>query len=56
MTINRLTLFKIPREEDLPAMLEQYRILQRTAVKVRLYISFLKARLLCHVVLTVCLI
>lgn len=32
--VERVTLFKIPREEDIERLLEQYRILSQTAVKV----------------------
>jgi len=33
--IERITMFKIPREEDRNSALQQYRVLKRTAVKVR---------------------
>lgn len=33
--IKRITLFKIPKEEDIEATLEQYKILRTTAQKVR---------------------
>jgi len=32
--IERITMFKIPREEDRNRALQQYRVLKRTAVKV----------------------
>ena len=32
--VKRITLFKIPKEEDIEATLEQYRVLRTTAVKV----------------------
>ncbi|PQE19582.1 stress responsive A B barrel domain protein [Rutstroemia sp. NJR-2017a WRK4] len=33
MPITRFTLFKIPREEDIPPMIEQYQNLQKKALK-----------------------
>ncbi|KAM3064828.1 hypothetical protein ACMFMG_010462 [Clarireedia jacksonii] len=33
MPITRFTLFKIPREEDLPPMIEQYQNMQQRALK-----------------------
>ncbi|KAH8797767.1 stress responsive A/B barrel domain-containing protein [Xylogone sp. PMI_703] len=33
MTIQRITLFKIPREEDLPGMIDKYKSMQQRAVK-----------------------
>lgn len=35
--IERITLFKIPNDEDLNRVLEQYKVLAKTAVKVRTY-------------------
>lgn len=32
--VERVTLFKIPKEEDIDRLLEQYKILSKTAVKV----------------------
>lgn len=32
--IERVTLFKIPKEEDIEPLLDQYKILSKTAVKV----------------------
>lgn len=32
--VKRITLFKIPKEEDVSALLEQYEILRSTATKV----------------------
>ena len=34
--IERITLFKIPKEEDIPIALEAYKVLEKTATKVRI--------------------
>lgn len=39
--IERITLFKIPNEADRDRVLEQYKVLAKTATKVSAYCSFL---------------
>jgi hypothetical protein len=34
--IERITLFKVPKEEDRQRLLEQYKVLAKTATKVRI--------------------
>ena len=43
--IKRTTLFKIPKEEDIPIALNAYKELERTAVKVSLVKLWLAAAL-----------
>jgi hypothetical protein len=38
-TVKRITLFKIPKEEDIDAILGEYQVLRSTAQKVRLCAS-----------------